>query len=154
MNKFVSVFALVALLLIVPATPPVSAQAEVVKSVFSFVSDEVIPGQELCDGEYDLIRTEVEITITELVDGNGGSHFNVHATDMLTYQNPTTGEIYVASGVRNTIINSNVTSLVFTRKLVLPGPGNNYFLTVKNKAIVNGNGELVVDNSEVTVECR
>ncbi len=154
MNKFVSVFALVALLLTLPTTPPVSAQAEVVRSTFFDVSDVVIPGQELCDGEYDLIRTEVEITITELVDGNGGSHFNVHATDMLTYQNPTTGEIYVASGVQNTSINPNTTSLVFKRQVVLPGPGNNYFLTVKNKAIVNGNGELVVDNSEFTVECR
>jgi hypothetical protein len=143
-----------AVLLLLPAATPAFAQAEIVRSQVALDDIVDIPGQDLCGTEYDLIRIQIEFTVTDLVDGNGGSHFKLHSKDTYTYRNPTTGAVYLANGLQNTSINPNVTSLVAKRKLVIPGAGNNYSLTATNKVVINGNGELVVDKPEFAVQCR
>jgi hypothetical protein len=154
MKKFAIACAAAASLVFVSAPSPASAQAVIVRSEFSLDDNTVIPAQNLCGIEYDLIRTQGNFRFIEMVDGNGGSHFKAHGEDTLTYKNPTTGAIYVADGIQSTSINPNVTSFLFKRKLVVPGPGNNYTLTLSNKIVINGNGEMVVDRSEFAVDCR
>lgn len=151
MKKFSFVLALVALLSVFGTTLPASAQAEVVKDEFTIINE--FPTLINCDdSDYTIIRREINTKIIEVTDGKGRSHTNSHNKVILTVQDNSTGEIFEAKGSGKRVVNPNAGSLLVQLKLILPGPGNNYFTSLQGR--YGENGVLILDSIKSTTECR
>jgi hypothetical protein len=115
-------------------------------------------------GEYaSAVDPWLHVIIREVIDANGGSHwsFMTHPIGGWDYIGEITGDHYQATGLTRGIENTDAADLapytwtfVNSFKLIGPGPGNNYLVTMVTHLTWNANDVLTADVSNVSIECK
>jgi hypothetical protein len=110
-----------------------------------------------CTGEVVDLAGWGRTTITETVDGAGGTHLVVHTALSLTGVGRTTGAQYVANQRVTQVVQGPppVNEVLVARsRLISKGSLDNRFVTIRRRLVVNARGEVVVDFADSQIDCR
>jgi hypothetical protein len=147
MKRLIVVLALAAL-------AAVPAAAEVTSNVRVDISGSIANP---CNGEIVNFAGTAHYVFRTTVDANGGLHVGVNANAQVKGTGATTGAKYVANEQLHQQINlagAGTTTLVHNLALKGQGQVPNFVLMERVHVTVNANGEVTVDRTESSSECR
>ncbi len=112
-------------------------------------------------GELVLLDGSLQFLFHFSEDPAGGFHVTSEANPQdLSGLGQTTGDQYQGTGGTGSQTNFTVTGVPFTDsfvnnfRIIGEGPGNNFLVHVNAHVTVNANSDLIVDNVNLTVDCR
>ena len=89
------------------------------------------------------------------IDANGDAHFKIHDQPQgIRGIGQTSGVKYQATGVTQTMSNTNPATFVNNFRIIGQGPGNNFLIHQVMHVTVNAKGEVTASFDHVSTECR